>query len=108
MEKSRVVKLLHDVERLRWLTQQRQAELDSCCPSRRDKVLASLQKAEKKLSMVDSAMELLTPEERLVVYHIGIARQKGAARSLCQMLQREKSTVYRIWDRAVRKMGKVM
>lgn len=53
------------------------------------------------LDAVDSALEVMDPEERLVLARFFIHPQKGVADQLCQELNLERSAVYRMRDKSL-------
>ena len=70
--------------------------------------LKGLEALRWEVRMLETAMQVLTPEERLVLQMMVIAPEKGAAERLCQTLQLEKSSVYRYRARAVEKVEKAL
>lgn len=55
----------------------------------------------------EQAIQVLTPEERLVVDRLYIHPEKGAVQALCELLELEPSSIYRRKDRAVEKLADV-
>ena len=49
----------------------------------------------QQVQAVEQALQELTPEERLVAQMMLICPQKGNADRLCQMLELERSSIYR-------------
>ena len=58
--------------------------------------------ADSWVTTVEGALEVLTPEERLVLERLYIYPRKRGVEELCDQLQMEKSSVYRKRDRALR------
>ena len=54
-----------------------------------------LRQVRLELTQLDRALELLNPQERLVVQMLCINPQKGNLSRLCSLLQCEQATVYR-------------
>ena len=57
-----------------------------------------------QVETIDKAMQVLTPEERLLVEQMVIHRTKGNLQQLCQILELEKSAVYWRKDKALDKL----
>ena len=55
----------------------------------------------------EQAMQVLTPQERLVVDRLYIHPEKGAVQALCELLELEPSSIYRRKDQAVEKLVQV-
>lgn len=70
--------------------------------------LKSLHAMRLQVEAMDRAMQTLTPEERLVVERMCIHPATGNVDTLCQLLQVEKSSIYRRKDRAVEKLAKAL
>jgi hypothetical protein len=70
--------------------------------------LGELDGLRQKVEQMDAAMQVLTPEERLVVQMLLVCPEKGAAEKLCQILQVERASVYRRRERAIRKLAKAL
>ena len=56
----------------------------------------------------EQAIQILTPEERLVVDRLYVHPEKGAVQALCELLELEPSSIYRRKDRAVEKLAQVL
>ena len=70
--------------------------------------LERMESLQLELQMLQQAMQVLTPEERLVVQMLVIAPERNAADKLCQLLEVERSSVYRRRERAIKKLGEVL
>ena len=70
--------------------------------------LRRMERLQLELQQLQQAMQLLTPEERLVVQMLVVAPEKNAADKLCEILGVERSSVYRRRERALRKLGEVL
>ena len=70
--------------------------------------LRRMESLQLELQMLQQAMQVLTPEERLVVQMLVIAPERNAADKLCQLLEVERSSVYRRRERALKKLGEVL
>ena len=70
--------------------------------------LERMESLQLELQMLQQAMQVLTPEERLVVQMLVIAPERNAADKLCQLLEVERSSVYRRRERALKKLGEVL
>ena len=57
---------------------------------------------------MEEALQILTPEERLVVQMMFICPEKDAAQKLCQLLCMEQTSVYRRRERALGKLAKAL
>ena len=57
---------------------------------------------------METALEVLTPEERLVAEHILIAPYKGNIRRVSEILDVEESTVYRYKYQVMEKLVKIL
>ena len=66
--------------------------------------LARLRALYRELEEMEGVLQALTPEERLVLDWMVIRPKKKAAEQLCQMLELEKSSVYRRKNRALEKL----
>ena len=67
--------------------------------------LRQLDALRQAVATMEGALQVLTPEERLVVQLMLICPEKNAAQKLCQMLCVEQSSVYRRRDRAMEKLA---
>lgn len=72
---------------------------------RRLRELDSLRQAVRNL---EQAMEVLTPEERLVVQMMLVCPERKAVQKLCGLLCVEQAQVYRRREQALRKLEKVL
>ena len=68
----------------------------------------ALQHARCWVQAVEGALQVLSPEERLVVDRLFIFPQKGNVQRLCQELCVEQSSVYRRRERALQKVGQAL
>lgn len=57
---------------------------------------------------VETALEVLTPEERLIAEHLLIAPYKGNIAHIGQMLDIEQSTIYRRKWAVMDKLGEIL
>ena len=105
-----MVRLEEDVKQLR----SRGSELEGICttPSRGDGRLVDniVMRQELKrvyedacmwVEITDNALEALTNEEKLVLFHLYVRPQRGAVDQLCEQLGLEQSSVYRKRDIAL-------
>ena len=74
--------------------------------SRMEDLQRQVQQAQLELRQLQEAMQVLTPEERLVVQMLIISPEPLATEKLCQILEVERSSVYRRRERAIRKLGR--
>ena len=70
--------------------------------------LRRMERLQLELQQLQQAMQILTPEERLVVQMLVVSPEKNAADKLCEILGVERSSVYRRRERALRKLGEVL
>ena len=70
--------------------------------------LLQMEALRQAVENLDRALQVLTPEERLVVQMLYIDRQEHAVDKLCGMLRVERTSVYRRRDRALDKIGKAL
>lgn len=68
----------------------------------RQELQNAFHQADHWVSTVEGALEILTPEERLVLERLYIYPEKRAIEGLCEQLQMEHSSIYRKRDRALR------
>ena len=108
MDKKEVLRRLGELESLRLAVENIPLRLQCCQPSQRLKLEKALEYARLQVQVMDNAVQVLTPEERLVIQKMCIVREKGAARALCQILQVEQTSVYRRRDRALKKLAGAM
>lgn len=66
--------------------------------------LGALEQQRQAVQMLDQAMQLLTPEERVITDMLLIHPHTNNVRALCGVLGVEKSTIYRYRDSAIRKL----
>ena len=71
-------------------------------------VQSSLTQVRSQLTALEGAMQVLTPEERLVAERLFVYPQKGNVQWLCQILHMERTTVYRWRNRVLRKLAQAM
>lgn len=70
--------------------------------------LRELEGLRQRVQTVEEALQVLNPEERLVIQMTLICPQKGNAQRLCELLSVEQSSVYRRRDRALEKLEQVL
>ena len=66
--------------------------------------LGQLEQQRQAVQLMDQAMQVLTPQERLVTDMTLIRPHTNNIRALCGILGVEKSTIYRYRDTALRKL----
>ena len=71
--------------------------------AKREEMVAALRSAKSWLKVTNRALNVLKPEEKLVLYRMYISRERGALDRLCEELECEVSTVYRRRDDALRR-----
>lgn len=74
-------------------------------------IIGQLQELEQlrcAVKNLEQALQVLTPEERLVVDMLLVRPKKGNAQVLCELLDVEQSSVYRRRDKALKKLGQVL
>lgn len=70
-----------------------------------------LRKAEamrREVAEVDAALQMLSPAERMVLQMLVVTPERGNTARLCQMLEVEKSTLYRWKKQALKKVKAVL
>lgn len=70
--------------------------------------LSRLGQLYRQLEEMETMLQVLSPQERLVLDRMVIRPREKAAEQLCQMLEIEKSSVYRRKDRALNKLGRML
>lgn len=70
--------------------------------------LRELEGLRQRVQTVEEALQVLNPEERLVIQMTLICPQRGNVQRLCELLSVEQSSVYRRRDRALEKLGHVL
>ena len=70
--------------------------------------LRNLPCLQQQLQAVETALQELTPEERLVAQLMLIAPQKGNADRLCEMLELERSSIYRRRQSVLTKLSRTL
>ncbi len=100
-------------ERLKKLDSLRQAEFSLTQELERLKkeqegVWSALSQVRSQLTALESALQVLTPEERLVVEQIFVYPQRGNVNRLCQILEIERTGIYRRKKRALEKLAEAM
>lgn len=65
----------------------------------------SAQSLQKQVEILEGALQVLTPEERLVAEFLLISPEKGNVQRLCEMLHVEQSSVYRRRERVLEKLS---
>ena len=68
----------------------------------RQELQSAFYQADSWVTTVEGALEVLSPEERLVLERLYIYHEKRGIERLCEELQMEHSSVYRKRDRALR------
>ena len=68
----------------------------------REELERALEQAKTWVALVDACLEILSPEERLILDRFYIHPEKGNVDRLCGELSVEKPTVYRRKDAAIR------
>lgn len=66
--------------------------------------LRQLDVARQAVNIMEQALQVLTPEERLVVQMMIICPEENAVEKLCQLLCVECATVYRRREQALKKL----
>ncbi len=77
-------------------------------PEARKTLRKAYRDAKEQVDATRNALEVLTPEERLIAYRLFILPAKGNVQRLCQELGVEQSTVYRRRDRMLGKVGEAI
>ena len=67
----------------------------------REELQHALDQAKLWVKITERALNVLKPEEKLVLYRMYISRERGALDRLCEELECEVSTVYRRKDAAL-------
>ena len=70
--------------------------------------LGRLQVLRVQVEEMESVLQNLTPGERLVLEYLVLQQRPDAVQQLCQMLEVERSTVYRRKDRALGRLGRML
>ncbi len=70
--------------------------------------LGEMDRLRCSLQSLEQAMQVLTPEERLVAERLFVHPAKGNVQRLCQELCIEQSSVYRRRETVLRKLEQVM
>ena len=70
--------------------------------------LRELDAQRQAVEAMEGALQMLTPEERLVVQMMYICPEKDAVQKLCQLLCLEQTSVYRRRKRALGKLAKAL
>ncbi len=70
--------------------------------------LGELDGLRQRVQNLEQAMQVLTPEERLVAERLFVHPAKGNVQVLCQELGVEQSSVYRRREAALEKLAQVM
>ena len=60
------------------------------------------------VEIMDVALQVLTPEERLVAERLLIHPQRGAVQQLCQILNLEQASIYRRRDSVLTKLAQAI
>ena len=68
----------------------------------------SAQSIQKQIEILEGALQVLSPEERLVAEFLLISPEKGNVQRLCEMLCVEQSSIYRRRERVLEKLAKVL
>lgn len=105
---KRVRRRLRELELLRRSGEVLGHQLAVAPPEQRRQLQRLLHRTQAKVRMVELALEILLPQERVVVELMDIRPAKGNAERLCEILQVEPATVYRRREQAERKLGRVL
>lgn len=70
--------------------------------------LRELDAMRRAVAVTEQAMQLLTPEERLILDRLYIHPEVNHVQELCELLEVESATVYRRKNKAVEKLARVM
>lgn len=70
--------------------------------------LRNLPCLQQQVQAVETALQELTPEERLVAQMLLIAPQKGNADRLCQLLELEHTSIYRRRAKVLDKLTRIL
>lgn len=70
--------------------------------------LRELEGLRQRVQILEQALQVLNPEERLVIQMMLICPQRGNVQRLCELLAVEQSSVYRRRDRALEKLAQVL
>ncbi len=70
--------------------------------------LRELEGLRQRVQILEQALQVLNPEERLVIQMMLICPQRGNVQRLCELLTVEQSSVYRRRDRALEKLAQVL
>ena len=73
-----------------------------------DGLRQSLRSIEKEVEILEGALQVLSPEERIVAEQLFIYCEKGNVQRLCEMLHVEQSSIYRRRDRVLEKVGQAL
>lgn len=76
--------------------------------AQRQELVWALEQAKYWLEGMDLAMQLLSPEEKLVLYRMYISPQPGAVDRLTEELGAEQSSIYRRRDAALEKFTRAL
>ena len=66
-----------------------------------ENIRSRMRQTQAWLDAMDGALQVMTPEDRLLLARFYIHPYKGAAEQLCQELNLERSTVYRMRDKSL-------
>lgn len=113
MEKRRVaVKCLRELEGLERAAQSLRVQVRPWNlpedPVARKALRKAYRDAARQVNVTRRALEILTPEERLIAYRLFILPARGNVGLLCQELGVEQSSVYRKRDKMLQKVGEAM
>lgn len=78
------------------------------CMVARKELRARLIRLRRSVAQVGRAMEILTPEERMIFQLCYFQPRRGNVDKLCTLLGREKSTIYRRRDKALRRFTEAL
>ena len=79
------------------------AYIDPMDKAGRQALRQSLKRTRQQVQLLEEALQVLTPEERIVAELMLICPQRGNVQRLCEILQVEQSSVYRRRDRVLKK-----
>ena len=73
-----------------------------------DGLRQQLESLQKQVEILEGALQVLSPEERLVAEYLLISPEKGNVQRLCGMLNVEQSSVYRRRDHVLEKIARAL
>ena len=104
VRKKEIVARLGQLDLLRQAVCSMEQEL--ALKGQKDKPLCQrLKSTRQQVALLEGALQVLNPEERIVAEMLLICPQRGNVQRLCEILHVEQSSVYRRRDRAIQKVG---